>query len=569
MRQRRLVWALTGLLLLPASAHALQDDEADPRAATLSGGPLLAEQAAYDVQSYDLALRIDPRAKSITGSLKATVLTTKILEMLVLDLDARLQVASITLGSEPAAAEWERRGDRLWIALGREVSPGETIVATIEYGGEPRVAPNPPWSGGFTWAETPQGAPWVAVSCQLDGADLWWPCKDHPSDEPERMTMAITIPKPLVCAANGTLVKVVDAEENGWRTHHWRIDNPINNYCVSVNIAPYVSVKAKYRSIDGHEMPVEFWVLPSARGQAQRLMPQILKELRFFEEHVGPYPFRNEKYGIAHTPYLGMEHQTIISYGSSFEVNEFGFDWLHLHELAHEWWGNLVTNADYGDFWIHEGFGTYMEVLAAEHFKGPDAGRRYVARLRRGINNRAPIAYREAIAIRNVYFVPPKYVRSDNDVYNKAALVLHTLRFLVGEKVFAESLKRMTYPTPEHARATDGEQCRFVTTAEYRKIVEELSERELGWFFDLYLYQPKLPQLIEERTERELVLRWETPDALPFPMPVEVSVGNRKKRLDPAEDGTMRVAVPRRAEVEIDPWGWILRDLPRPQRRRR
>ncbi|MEQ8764670.1 MAG: M1 family metallopeptidase [Planctomycetota bacterium] len=553
-------------LCLIASGAASGQDEVDPRAATLSGGPLIPEQAAYDVLSYELSVTVDPERQWLDGELTVEARVLSPMDWLVLDLDPRMKVSKITFGEDEA--KWERREDRIWIALGETQPKDSTLRATVIYAGEPRVAPNPPWSGGFTWSKTEAGAPWIAVSCQLDGADLWWPCKDHPGDEPETMKLQVTIPEPLVCASNGRLVEVSDALEDGWHTYRWQIDNPINNYCVSLNIAPYEVIEADYRSIAGETMPVIFWVLPEAKAKAQKLMPQILKELRFFEETVGPYPFRSEKYGIAHTPYLGMEHQTIISYGADFELNSSGFDWLHLHELAHEWWGNLVTNADYKDFWIHEGLGTYMEVLAAEYFKGPEAGRGYTARLRFSINNRAPIARREPTAIRNVYFVPPKYIASDNDVYYKAALVMHTLRYLIGDEAFRKTIRKMTYPTKALEKATDGSQCRFVTTAEFQDLAEEISGQDLGWFFELYLYQPDLPELIEVRTQGGVTLTWKTPEGLPFPMPVEVQVGKQTRRFEPDEQGHMRVPLKSGSELTVDPGGWILREMPRPRRER-
>jgi aminopeptidase N len=531
------------LALSPTPSRAQRELGVRP---TDSGGPLMPEQAAYDVKSYDLALTVNPTEQSIMGALTVQARIVHPTAWLVLDLDEPLRVEAVTdvsTAGRQRPLEFERRGGKLWIAFPMMKQPGTEARVRVQYGGKPRVAPRPPWVGGFVWAKTPSGAPWVTVACQNDGADIWWPCKDHPSDEPETMSLHITVPEPLIAAANGKLQSVVK-NPNGTQTFNWLISNPINNYDVSVNIAPYRTVEGQFKSITGESVPVFFYALPENYEKAQVLFTQFLDHLRFLEGHLGPYPFRADKIGVAETSYLGMEHQTITAYGNNYKNNAYGFDGLLFHEIGHEWWGNLVTASDWRDMWIHEGFQSYMDALYAGQLKGEAGYRQYMAGLRGGIRNHQPVAPRESRTTTQIYFQAPDYVNSDGDIYSKGAWILHSLRYLIGDKAFFTALRRMAYPDPGMEKVKDGSQCRFVTTDDFRRIAEEASGTKLDWFFEVYLRQPKLPRLLTETRGNSLVLRWETPDNLPFPMPVEVNWGTK----------TERVAMPRgTATISLQP----------------
>lgn len=526
------ILAVSILLALSASAARAQRELGVK--ATDSGGPLMPEQAAYDVKSYDLALSVNPSEQSIAGELTVSALIVHPTAWLVLDLDTPLRVLAVTEQGNTrslGALQFERRGGKIWIAFSSTKQPGAQVSVSVKYEGKPRVAPRPPWVGGFVWATTPSGAPWVTVACQSDGADIWWPCKDHPSDEPERMSLHITVPEPLVVAANGKLQSVVKNPDKT-QTFNWLISNPINNYDVSINVAPYRTVEGQFKSVAGESVPVFFYALPENYEKAQLLFTQFLEHLKFLESHLGPYPFRSEKIGVAETPYLGMEHQTITAYGNQYRNNAYGFDGLLFHEIGHEWWGNLVTASDWRDMWIHEGFQSYMDALYAGQLKGEEGYRQYMAGLRRGIGNVQPVAPREARSTTQIYFRAPDYVNSDGDIYNKGAWILHSLRYLIGDRAFFTALRRMAYPEPWMEKLRDGRQCRFVTTDDFRRIAEEASGRKLDWFFEVYLRQPKLPRLVSETRDGQLVLRWEVPEGLPFPMPVEVELGSKTARIE-------------------------------------
>ncbi len=515
--------------------------------ANASGGELRPAQACYDVLHYELALRVDPAEQRIDGSLqlRAKVVTT--CSAIELDLDQALRVERVSVFDN--AGLFTHQDGRIVIELGAEHPAGTELLLVVHYGGRPRVAKNPPWSGGFTWAKTGDGRPWIATSCQGEGADLWWPCKDHPSDKPDGVDLRITVPKDLVVASNGVLVDDAIGQD-GWRTFHWQVRSPISNYCIALNIAPYRELRDTYTSVTGEKVPFVLYVLPEALDDARPFVQQFQDHLRWFEKTLGPYPFRHEKYGVAHTPHLGMEHQSIIAYGNGFRDRDY--DWLHHHELAHEWWGNLVTCRDWKDMWIHEGFGTYMQALYLESVGGAVRYQREVGRWR--ALNRGPVAPREVRSSQQIYFGPG----GSNDIYFKGALVLHTLRWLLGDESFRQSLREFCYPTEAARKATDGTQVRLVDTGDFVALCTRLHGEDLGWYFDAMVHEAQPPRLEEEVKDGVLHLRWRVPGDRPFPLPVPVQVGGKDGKVVRVAmpDGAGSVRVGERAAT-IDPDGWL------------
>jgi aminopeptidase N len=519
-----------------------------------SGGVLIPEQAGYDVRHGELDLQIFPERKSIAGTATLEVVALAELPWLVLDLDPRLTVSAVRVstGAEAAAqARFERRGPRLWIDLTRAWPIGTRIVAAIDYAGRPRVPTKAPWDGGFVWDKTKDGQPWIATACETEGADLWWPCKDHPSDRPESFTLRIRVPEPLVVASNGRLVDV-QTHADHTRTYHWHTDYPINNYNVALNIAPYTTITRDYTSVAGGTIPVTYWVLPENKAAGEKLMPEILAHLNFYERILGPYPFRREKYGVAETPHLGMEHQSIIAYGNKYRSGPHGYDWLHHHELGHEWWGNLVSAADWRDFWIHEGLCTYMQPLYAEEREGVMAYHHAMYENRRKTENKLAL----------VPDAPASQQYMDKqlggEVYTKGAWVVHMLRYLIGREQTLTVLRRFAYPTPELERAGDGTAPRLVTSDDFIRTASEISGRDLGWFFRFYLKQPKLPALVATIEGDRLRLRWDTTEGFPFPMPLEIEVDGRIERIE-MPDGRAELDAARYAHAKLDPQMWILK----------
>jgi aminopeptidase N len=555
------LFTIAAALLLGAGVTSVRAQRELGVRATGSGGPLMPEQAAYDVKSYDLDLRINPADQSVKGVLTAHVLVVHPLNWFVLDLDPPLAVDSIALvnavGKPQQPLKHERREGKLWIALPMTRQPGEEVRVRVAYSGKPRVAPRPPWVGGFAWSKTAAGQPWFTVTCQNDGADIWFPAKDHPSDEPETVSLHFTVPQPLVAASNGRLQSVVK-NQDGTQTFNWFVAEPINNYGITLNVAPYKTIEDKFTSVAGGTMPVTLWVLPEDYEKGTRLVKQTKDYLRFFEEYLGPYPFRAEKLGIVQTNHLGMEHQTIIAYGNNFKNNADGFDWLMLHELGHEWWGNLVTASDWRDFWLHEGFQSFMDTLYLEKVRGKDAYLKGMANRMKGLRNKQPVAPRESRTTVQMYMAAPDYVNSDGDIYGKGAVILHSLRYLIGDKAFFTALRKMAYPDPRMEKLTNGRQVRFANTDDFLQIAEAASGMELDWFFEVYLRQPKLPRFVTEKSGNQITLRWDVPEDLPFPMPVEIQMGSLTKRYE-MSSGTLTLPIEPAQNVIIDPDHWILK----------
>jgi aminopeptidase N len=564
-------------LLLALAPAALQ--RKDKELELTSGRAQPKEEACYDVQRYDLAVRVDPAERRITGRVEMTARWTAASDDFVLDLDDRLEVRSVELRASDAkdtafapASFQHHRGEIRIMRAGRDLAIGSDFAVRVEYGGKPREAPNPPWDGGFVWSKTASGAPWIATANQMQGADLWWPVKDQPDDEPASMSIRVTVPRPLVVASNGRLEEVLEdhdctadepggAKSRGWRTYAWRVSTPINAYGVALNIAPYETITREYESVAGDTFPVTYWVLPENVDKGKVLFEDILAQMRQLENLYGPYPFRADKYGVAETPHLGMEHQSIIAYGNQYHGNpwgeDYGFDMLHLHEFAHEWWANLVTCANWNDFWIHEGFASYTQALYAERVKGTPAYFSEMAAMRGGIQNRAAVAPREKRSTAEMYF-GDRDGSPGGDIYYKGAWILHSLRWLLGDEQFFPVLRRMAYPDPAGEKLTDGSACRFATTDELRSIAEQHTGLDLGWFFELYLRQPELPTLESSVKGDELEIAWKTPGNRPFPMPVEVRVGSELRRVEcPGGRGTLFVG--RGAKVAVDPRDWVLR----------
>lgn len=541
------------IILLAAAYGSAQREQ--PSIPSDTGGPLMFEQAVFDVNEYNISVEVDPKARSISGRtvMSATVVIPT--NVIVLDLDPVFSITKID-DDNGRDLSFERKDGKIRIRFPMTKQPGEKFRTAITYSGVPRIAPNPPWVGGFMWEKTPSGADWVSIACQNDGADVWFPVKDHPSDKAERVELFITVPGGLAAASAGKLQGVI-SNLNGTETYHWLMTNPIPNYSIVFNVAPYVIVKDSVKSITGEVIPIEFWILPEDEEKAARLIAETKRYNAFLEKYLGPFPFRSQKLGIVQTPHLGMEHSTLIAYGNEFRYDENGFDWLMLHEYGHEWWANLVTASDWRDFWIHEGFQSFMDTFYLEETLGKQAYFAAMKRRARATLNVQPVAPREPMIASKVYLLEPDYKKSNGDIYGKGAVVLHTLRYLIGDDAFFRSLRRMAYPTKEMETFTDGRQTRLVNTDDFLTIAEKESGLDLGWFFELYLRQPALPKLITETAGSTMTLRWETPNDMPFPMPIDVTAGGKTIRVE-MKDGTGEVKFSG-AEPVIDPNGWVLK----------
>ncbi|WP_234570295.1 M1 family metallopeptidase [Rhodohalobacter sp. 614A] len=552
-----LLFAFIVLLTKPAISQELIYD---------SGGDLTPELSAYNVHFYDLNLTVNPADSTVSGFVDVHFDVVQPSNRIALALDPQLDITSVEqVQTDSLLSELNiSRSDAsqtFHVNYPATLQPGSSEKLRISYKGKPRVAPNPPWDGGMVWDTTSTGEPWVAVTVQSDGAWIWWPNKDHPSDKADSVAINLTMPDDLVVASNGRL-RGETVPEDGWKTWNWFVSTPINNYNITVNAAPYEIIEETYTSTSGDEFPVKFWVLPENLEDGKELFPQFINQLRFLEELLGPYPFRADKYGVVHSPHLGMEHQTLIAYGAGFRDGalsngEAQFDDLHQHELAHEWWGNLVTAWNWRDFWIHEGIGTYMQPLYSEHLGGEEAYKKSMEyiRMRMATDPSMEVAPRKSMSTLQI-----TQGTRGGDVYFKGAWFLHTLRYVIGDNHFFTLLRRFAYPTEEMESVTDGSQVRFATTDDFLNLAEKISGQDLDWLFEIYLRQPKLPVLHASRQGVLVTLRWEVPEGLKFPMPIEVQINGEVVMMSP-ENNRIAFEVGETVQVEADPDNWILKEF--------
>ncbi|MEO9215020.1 MAG: M1 family metallopeptidase [Rhodanobacter sp.] len=519
-----------------------------------SGGVMPAEQARVHFDHAELHFTVDPAAQSIDASATLSFTAKSATDVLLLDLDRNLPIRGIALDDLPlAAGRWSNPDGRLRIALPTPLASGGKVQVTIRYGGKPHVAKKAPWDGGFVWSHTADGQPWIGSAVEGEGCDLFWPCIDQPQGKPDLVDTWVTVPKTLAAPGNGVLVGITDAGNQ--HTYHWRIKHP-DTYAISINVGPFEELKADYKSRYGNTIPMQFWYLRGHEAQAKALFAGFPQMLDFFEQEIGPYPFGDEKMGIVETPYLGMEHQTLNAYGNGYKQDGYGFDRLLQHEFAHEWFGNQVTNADWDDMWLHESFGTYMQPLYSQYLNGDMDYFSWLHDLRLMLRNHHPIVSGSSKTEEQVY---DEKAGPGQDIYNKGALMLHTLRELIGDKDFFDSIRLLVYGRPDPKPGNFSP--RYATTDDYVAIVDKVTGRDLRWFFDVYLHDAALPRLDLQRDGDTLKLHWVTEHGKPFPLPVEVQVGETMHTL-PMSHGEGQLQVPAGSLLIVDPRSKVLRELP-------
>lgn len=517
-----------------------------------SGFPLTEAQQVTELPHLSLALTVDPATRSISGRATYTIRASANLGRAEFDLDPRYNISMVQV--DGADADWTNAAGFLSIDLGRGLSQWQTAQVEIAWSGVPHVARRAPWDGGFVWSRTPAGEPWIATAVQMNGCDLFWPCIDHPLKEIERLDSAITVPAGLVAAGNGRLVG--SSTDGGWTTWRWSARHP-NSYGIALNIAPYELAETVYQSRYGNTIPMKFWHLPGNAAEADTLLTEVNTYLDFFEDRIGPYPFFDEKVGLAETPHLGMEHQTINAYGNEFKPSPQGYDWLAQHEFSHEWFANQLTNTSPNHMWLHEGLGTYMQPLFLRWRDGEAAYQAALIAQRQGLLNRSPVV--PAAPITSAHYLD-EAAGWGRDIYGKGSQITHSLRELVGDDAFFTAIRRLVYGRADPRPGNFTPQ--FADTDDFRRLVEEESGRDLGWFFDTYLRQAALPVLIEERDGETLRLRWSGVSEAGFPMPIEVQTDGRIVTVDMSDGTGAAVLASDTAHYVIDPLNKVLRHNP-------
>ncbi len=548
--------ALTAAAILLAASPALAQEPTAPQSTPFTlatDQPRTPEQLAVRFDKADLSIKVIPDDKAIDAVAVLDFTATAPVSALVVELDTVFTVSEVSVGGQTVTG-WTNPQGRMTVPLVAPLAAGQSATLRIAYSGHPRVAPRAPWNGGFVWSTAPGGEPWIATAVQGEGCDLFWPCIDSPLAEPGRVDLHITVPTGLSAPSNGRFVGTQD-HGDGWTTWNWSAAQP-NTYAVALNIGPYTELKTDYRSRFGNSFPMSFWHLSSDDPtRAAALFAEFPQQMDFYEATVGPFPFSDEKMGVVETPHLGMEHQTINAYGNSYRLDGRGYDWLLQHELAHEWFGNQMTNANADDMWLHEGLGSYMQPLYGAWLHGDRYMQTELADQQAGLINRFPVVSGELKSEGEVY---DGQVGPGNDIYSKGSLIAHSLRMLIGDEAFFRAVTTLVYGRPD-PRPGNFEPI-YRSTPDFLRIVNDVTGKDYDWFFRGYLYQAALPVLNETREGETLRLSWTTGDGAAFPMPVEVSIDGRVENV-PMTAGRGSVRVPTGSHIVIDPQNKVLRRL--------
>ncbi len=466
-----------------------------------------------DVRHYSIALAVDPVLQSIDGTTEIDIILSSATPVLLFDLVNLLTVRKVWVNKKEQ--KFTHTNDLITITLTSPLPPGKAKVK-IEYGGKPGIAKNPPWSGGFTWAKDSLGNPWVAITCQGEGAKIYFPCKDHPSDEPnEGAELSITVPNGLYVAGPGLLKKV--STKNLKTTYLWETNYTINNYSILFNIGKYKVATRPYKTTNGNTVPMQVYLLDYHSNQAERLLDIFERSARHQEKYFGEYPWAKEKLALCETPHLGMEHQTLNAYGNKFQYTEAGgkdLDWLLLHELGHEWWGNKVTANDWADMWIQEGICSFSDHLYTLDYNGKESYQKRMHQTARSAQNLKAIVQGKDLDTDSVYH---------SDIYGKAAFFMHTLRYIIGDEVFFPTLKKL---------ATDPKYTydNLISTNDVEQLFSSASGINLKPVFNFYLRTTqKLEVGMKQTGVDKYIIQLLNIDT---PLPMDVQTNNGIERLN-------------------------------------
>ncbi len=482
-------------------------------------GSITPERAWWDLTYYHLDIVVDPDKKTISGKNTILYKVLKEHDIIQIDLQPPLKIEKVLQNNKEL--EIKSEGNAHFITLKEPQKENSIQAIDVFYSGKPREAVNAPWDGGISWKKDTNGKHFVASSCQGLGASVWWPNKDHMYDEVDSLLISVNVPKNLMNISNGRLRDVYDYP-NDTKTFHWFVDNPINNYGVNINIGDYVHFGEKYKGEKG-TLDMDYYVLRDNLEKAKKQFKDAPKMMKAFEHWFGPYPFYEDSFKLVEVPYLGMEHQSSVTYGNKYrngylgrDLSESGwglkFDFIIIHEAGHEWFANNITYKDAADMWIHEGFTAYSENLFLDYYYGKKASAEYVVGTRKNIQNDKPII--GAYDVNN---------EGSSDMYYKGANMLHTLRQLIEDDEKWRSILRGLNKDFYH---------QTVTTKQIEDYISKATGIDLTQFFDQYLRTTKIPVLEYQFKNGKLEYRY-TDIIEKFDMPVRIFIDEKPHWIQP------------------------------------
>ena len=517
----RLIIFLFIVFTIHGFSQGLMEDKLLPTRQDTLRGSITPEREWWDLTYYHLDIKVEPDKKFISGSNTVGYKVLKSNKMMQIDLQEPMKIISVE--ADGKSLKFNREGNAYFIELKQKQKKNDINYIKINYEGFPKEAIRAPWDGGLSWTKDENGNHFIATSCQGLGASVWWPNKDHMYDEVDSMLISVNVPKNLTNVSNGRLRKVTE-HKNNTKTFDWFVTNPINNYGVNINIGDYVSFSEVYKGEKG-DLDIDNYVLSYNLEKAKEQFKQIPMMIEAFEHWFGPYPFYEDSFKMVEVPYLGMEHQSSITYGNKYQNGYLGrdlsgsgwglkFDYIIIHEGGHEWFANNITYKDIADMWVHEGFTCYSENLYVDYFFGKEASAEYVIGTRRGISNRKPIIGQYDINR-----------EGSGDMYSKGANLLHTIRQLANDdEVWRQTLRGLN---KEFYHST-------VTTGEIEEYISKSIEMDLSKVFDQYLRDYRVPIFEYEINNGILNYRWNNViDG--FDMPLEVIIDGENIILYPTQ----------------------------------
>jgi len=483
-------------------------------------GSITPERVWWDLLHYNLDFKVSPSSKSIEGSnlIRYEVLSQN--QLMQIDLQPPMEITSVLENNKEL--NYNREGNVYYIQLKKNQQIGAINEITIHFKGAPKISNNPPWDDGFTWGKDNNGTDFIATSCQGGGSSIWWPSKDHMYDEPDQgIELSITAPKHLISVSNGRHIQTKE-NSNKTNTSTWKVVNPINNYGVNINIGDYVHFTEEYKGKKG-VLDCDYYVVSYNLEKAKKQFKEVSRTLEAFEHWFGPYPFYEDSYKLVEVPYLGMEHQSSVTYGNGYKNGYKGidlsgtgwglkFDFIIVHESGHEWFANNITNIDIADMWIHESFTAYSENLFLDYHFGTEASNAYVTGTRKNIQNDKPI-----IGNYNVNN------SGSSDMYYKGANMLHTLRQIIdNDKKWRSILVGLNKDFYHQT----------VTTQQIENYIDKYFEIDLKPFFNQYLRTIKVPTLDYKLENNNLLYKWSNVvDG--FSIPIKVFINSTSQWIRP------------------------------------
>ncbi len=501
-------------------------------------GSITPERSWWDLNYYHLDIKVDPDHKYISGS---NTIRYKVLEeeqSLQIDLQPPLKIDRVTQDGETLTVV--DNGNAHFVTLSKPQKKGDFNAVVVTYSGHPKEAVRAPWDGGFSWKKDNNGKHFVATSCQGLGASVWWPNKDHMYDEVDSMAISVTVPKGLMDVSNGRLRKI--EEQTDTKTYHWFVANPINNYGVNVNIGDYVHFGETYQGEQG-PLTMDYYVLRDNLEKAREQFKQTPMMMEAFEHWFGPYPFYEDGFKLVEVPYLGMEHQSSVTYGNQYQNGYLGrdlsgsgwglkFDFIIIHEAGHEWFANNITYKDIADMWVHEGFTSYSENLYLDYHFGKAAAEEYVIGLRRNIANDRPVIGQYGVN-----------QEGSGDMYYKGSNLLHTIRQIINDDEKWRQILRGLNKDFYH---------QTVTTQQIENYISEKSGLDLSKVFDQYLRTTMVP-IFEYKIEDGNALKYRYTDVVDgFDMPLRVYIDGEAQWLYPTATWKTENADPNASTFKVD-----------------